>query len=177
MTQAFLILFSAFSALSAQPQAAKPAPLPLTTIILVRHAEAVAGAGSDPVLSDAGIARANALAAALIDARVTAVMTSQYRRTVLTGAPLAAAAKVPLITTTIQGPLEAHVRDIVRTVHAGHAGGTIVIVGHSNTIPALVKGFTGADVGEIAHDAYDNLFVVTTNTPGAGRLVRARYGT
>jgi len=176
VTHALLILLSAFSAPSAQPQAPKAAPLP-TTIILVRHAEAVAGAGADPVLSEAGIARANALAAALIDARVTAVMTSQYRRTVLTGTPLAAAANAPLVATTVRGDLETHVRDIVQTVHAEHAGGTVVIVGHSNTIPALVKGLTGADVGAIAHDAYDNLFVVTTTAPGAGRLVRARYGT
>lgn len=170
----FLILPAAMALAVHQPQAPAAPPPPMTTIILVRHAEAVAGAGADPVLSEAGIARANALAAALIDARVTAVMTSQYRRTVLTGTPLAAAANAPLVATTVRGDLETHVRDIVQTVHAG---GTVVIVGHSNTIPVLVKGLTGADVGAIAHDAYDNLFVVTTTTPGAGRLVRVRYGT
>lgn len=170
------ILFAAMTALPVQPQAPAAPPPPVTTIILVRHAEAVTGAGADPVLSDAGIARANALAEALKDAGVTAVITTQYRRTVLTGEPLAAAAKAPLVSTPVQGALDGHVRDIVQLVHAKHAGGTIVIVGHSNTIPALVKGLSGADVGEIAHDAYGHLFVVTTDTPGTGRVVRARYG-
>lgn len=172
----FPILFAAMTALPVQPQGPAASSPPVTTIILVRHAEAAAGAGADPVLSEAGIARANALAEALKDAGVTAVVTTQYRRTVLTGEPLAAAARAPLVSTPVQGALDGHVRAIVRMVHTRHAGGTIVIIGHSNTIPALVKGLSGADVGEIAHDAYGHLFVVTTTTPGAGRVVRARYG-
>ena len=35
---------------------------------------------------------------------------------------------------------------------------------------------SGIDVGEIAHDSYDNMFVVSTRSPGSGTLVRARYG-
>jgi hypothetical protein len=65
---------------------------------------------------------------------------------------------------------------VVQSVHTTYAGGTIVIVGHSNTVPALVKALSGIDVGAIAHDSYDALFVVTTTAPGRGRLVRARYG-
>ena len=51
-----------------------------------------------------------------------------------------------------------------------------VTLGHSNTVPALVKGFSGVDIGEIAHDSYDQMFVITTNGSGVGRVVRARYG-
>jgi len=82
--------------------------------------------------------------------------------------------------TTAIGPgaagIDAHVRDAVRMIHQKHRGGTILIVGHSNTVPALVKALTGADPGEIAHDSFDQLFVVTTTAPGVGRVVRARYG-
>ena len=149
-----------------------------TTVIIVRHAEAVPNAGSDPVLSDAGVARANALAAALKDAGVAGVFTTQYQRTALTGQAVATATNTPLVKTTIAGGaagLDGYVKQMVADVHAKFAGRTVVIVGHSNTVPALVKAFTGSDVEEIAHDSYDQMFVVTTAAAGKGRLVRARY--
>ncbi|HEX6322370.1 MAG TPA: phosphoglycerate mutase family protein [Vicinamibacterales bacterium] len=169
-----LVLLTAQAAAPMQASAAGA-----TTVVIVRHAEAVPDSGSDPVLSAAGTARAEALADALANAGVRAVMTTQYQRTALTGAPLAAAGNVPLIKESIAGGpagLDAYARKAVETVHAKYAGGTVLIVGHSNTVPALVKAFSGVDVGEIAHDSYDRMFIVTTAAPGAGRVVRARYG-
>lgn len=163
-------------------QAAAPVQTPAasaTTVVIVRHAEAVPDSGTDPVLSEAGLARANALAETLADAGVKAVITTQYQRTALTGGPLAAAAKVPLIKESIGGGpagLDAYARNAVQTVRAKYAGGTVVIIGHSNTVPALVKAFSGVDVGEIAHDSYDRMFVVTLRPDGSGSVVRARYG-
>jgi broad specificity phosphatase PhoE len=136
-------------------------------IILVRHAEAVPNAGNDPVLSEAGIARAKALAAALKDAGVKAVITTQYQRTILTGRPLAEATGAELINLSAQTELD------TAALGAKYSGGVIVIVGHSNTVPAIVKGLTGVDV-EIAHDSFDQMFIVTRNA-GSARLVRARY--
>ena len=158
MTKWFLALLLALSGVD------QSAP---TTVILVRHAEAVANAGSDPVLSEAGSARAKALAAALKDAGVKAVITTQYQRTILTGRPLAEATGAELISLSAQTGDPA-------AIGAKYAGGVVVIVGHSNTVPAIVKGLTGVDVGEIAHDSYDQMFIVT-GAPGSARLVRARY--
>lgn len=168
---ALLMLLS----LTAGPAQAAPA----TTVVIVRHAEAVPGAGSDPVLSEAGAARATALAQALKDAGVRAVMTTQYQRTSLTGQAVASATGAPLITDTIAGGaagLDAYVQKVVKAVQGHAAGGVILVVGHSNTVPALVKGLSGVDVGEIAHDSYDNMFIVRMTGPGAGTVVRARYG-
>ena len=145
-----------------------------TTIIMVRHAEAVPNAGNDPVLTDAGIARAKALALALKDSGVTAVFTTQYQRTILTGEPLALAAKVELSKVPVQGPTDPYVRQLLADIFAKHAGSTVAIVGHSNTVPAFVKALTGADV-EIAHDSFDQVFIVTATGLGNGRLIRARY--
>lgn len=149
---------------------------PATTIVLVRHAEAVPDAGRDPVLSEAGRTRAAALAGALSGAGVTAVYATQYQRTQLTGAPVAGAAGLQVRVRPIEGETDAYVAALVKEVLASHAGGTVVIVGHSNTVPALVKGFSGVDPGEIAHDSYNKMFVVLAGAPGQGRLVRARYG-
>lgn len=162
-------------ALSGGPPAAQTAA-PVTTIVLVRHAEAVPDAGRDSVLSEAGRARAAALAGALSAAGVTAVYATQYQRTQLTGRPIAEAAGLQVRVRPIEGETGAYVAALVRDVLAWHAGGTVVIVGHSNTVPALVKGFTGVDPGEITHNSYANMFVVLAGAPGQGRLVRARYG-
>ena len=66
-------------------------------VILVRHAEKV-DESEDPLLSAAGKARARALARSLRTAGVKAVYVTQYKRTGLTAAPLAAAAGLKPIT-------------------------------------------------------------------------------
>ena len=147
-----------------------------TTIVIVRHAEAVPDAGRDPVLSEAGAAHAAALAAALADADVAAVYATQYQRTQMTGALVAAGAKLQVTVRPIEGRGDSYVAALAAHVLGAHAGRTVVIVGHSNTVPALVKALSGVEVAEIGHDTYDLMFVVTARVPGAGSLVRARYG-
>ena len=177
MTTRILSLFAVpiLAVLSGATPVAQTAA-PMTTIILVRHAEAVPDAGRDPVLSEAGRARAAALAVALEHARIAGVYSTQYQRTRLTGTPVAEDAGLQVHVRPIEGDTAAYVAALVKDVLAAHAGGTVVIVGHSNTVPALVQGFSGVDPGEIAHDSYDRMFIVATNAPGTGRLVRARYG-
>ena len=176
MRRVLVFLMSAVALLPAASPRAQAAP---ATVVLVRHAEAIADAGTDPGLSEAGIARAAALAEALKDAGIAAVITTQYQRTILTGEPVASAMKAPLVRMRIAGGaagLDAYVRQVVQRVHASYAGRTVVIIGHSNTVPALVKGLTGVETYDIAHDSYDHMFVVTAHAPGSGTVVRARYG-
>ena len=162
--------------LAALPLVAPTTQVRPTTIVIVRHAEAVPDAGRDPALSEAGSVRAKALADALSGAEVTAVYSTQYQRTRLTGTPVAEAAGLQVRVRPIEGETGAYVDALVKEVLAAHPGKTIVIVGHSNTVPALVKGLSGVDPGEIAHDTYDRMFIVITSAPASGRLVRARYG-
>ena len=58
-----------------------------STIFLVRHAEKKTG--DDPDLTKAGHARAESLAKMLKDADITAIYTSEVKRTQQTAAPLA----------------------------------------------------------------------------------------
>src|SRR5205085_354526 len=60
-----------------------------STIFIVRHAEKAQGGGDDPVLSEAGQARAESLANLLKDAGISAIYTSEVKRTQQTAAPLA----------------------------------------------------------------------------------------
>ena len=50
------------------------------------------------------------------------------------------------------------------------ASGNVLVVGHSNTVPAVIKELGVAEPVSIAETEYDNLFVVTKGT-----LIRLRY--
>ena len=144
-----------------------------SVVFLVRHAErADAGmaasktAGADPDLSGAGIVRANSLAAMLNDARIRTVITTEYKRTKQTGDPVARAAGVPL---TMMDSKD--VAGLLKKVRS--STGNVVVVGHTNTLPEILKGLGVTEPITIAEDEYDSLFVVTRASPPA--FVRLRY--
>lgn len=97
---------------------------------------------------------------------------------VLAFAPAIAPAQSPSATVIIVRDAEAvpdaYASALAARVFSTHAGRTVLIVGHSNTVPALVQAFSGAAEGELTHD--DVMFVVTADGPGRARVVRARYG-
>lgn len=141
------------------------------TVIVVRHAEKLDDS-TDPALSDAGNARARALAEALADAGVSAIITTQYERTRSTAGPLGERIGIEPVIVAAAG--RSHVDDVAARVRE-LAPGTIVVVGHSNTVPAIIRALGGPDVGEIADNSYDDLFVLMLSEDGT-RLIRARYG-
>jgi broad specificity phosphatase PhoE len=142
-----------------------------TTVILVRHAEKVDDS-ADPALSEAGNARARALADALADAGVTAILTTQFERTRMTAAPLGE--RLGIVPAIVTAAGRAHAAEVAARVRE-HADGTVVVVGHSNTVGAIIRALGGPDVGDIADAEYDNLFVLTIEADEA-RLIRTRYG-
>jgi broad specificity phosphatase PhoE len=152
---------------SAAAAAAQPA------ILLVRHAErADAGTpgasmmGADPDLSAAGLARAESLAAFLKDAGVTAIYVTEYKRTKQTAAPLARALSVePVSITSNDTPA------LVQKLKA--ATGNVLVVGHSNSVPAVIKALGVKEAVAIGETEFDNLFIVTGGTQPA--LLRLRY--
>ena len=130
-------------------------------IFVVRHAEradAAAGASptmaSDPDLSDAGRARAESLAAALKDARISAIFVTPYKRTMQTAAPLAKALGIQ--------PVAVDPKDAAGMIEkARAANGNVLIVGHSNTVPDILTRLGITDAPKLGDNDYDNLFVVT----------------
>lgn len=137
-------------------------------VFVVRHAERAddpAQDQKDPVLSRAGEARAARLRDMLETAGIGAIYVSEYRRTQDTAAPLAAKLKVT------PERIPANASTLVANMRASHANESVLIVGHTSTIPAIVKALTGSAI-EIADTDYGNLFVVV---PAARTLTRLRF--
>lgn len=147
-----------------------------TTIIFVRHAEKEAFPADDPGLSAAGKQRAAELARQLVDADVIAgidaIYSTSYRRTEETVQPVATALDLP-ITPYDASNTESIMDEIVRE----HKGKIILVVGHSNTVPALI-GNMGAskNVPEIGEYEYDNIYIVSVPWFGKTKTIRLRYG-
>jgi phosphohistidine phosphatase SixA len=175
-----------------------------TTVVLVRHAEKQDG--DDPHLTAEGVARAKALVE--VASGVTAVYATETCRTAQTvqwlaaelgltiqvqdfGEPGLAMDRCELIAPVRALPPEVDgEKALAAHILAAERGGTVVVAGHSNTVPQIVEALgAGAlcpetfpfldngechipDEGEASE--YDNLFVVTV--PDGVRLVKARYG-
>lgn len=136
-----------------------------STVFIVRHAEKAGSGGNDPDLSRAGHARAEALAAVLKDAGITAIYATEFIRTQATAAPLAKVLGLEVMKTS------AAETTALATKLRNLDGGKALVVGHSNTIPPLIKSL-GIDTPiQIPDDAYDNLFIITLGAkPGMVRL-------
>lgn len=152
--------------LAAQPLAAK--------VLLVRHAEPLIDGSADPGLSPAGLARAQALAAAVRDAGVTAILTSDYRRTRETAQPAALALGLSPVIISARGGFNAHITALTAAVR-GHRSGAVLVVGHSDTVPILIAMLGGPPVGDLCQSSFDRLFTLTLEN-GQVRLTRSRYG-
>lgn len=144
-------------------------PVPVTTVFVVRHAERQDG-GSNPPLSSAGTARAATLAHVLRDERITAVFVTEFVRTQQTGAPAAAQAMVTPIQYLASNPADA-----VNQILANHAGGRVLVVGHSNTVDDIAAGLGATGLTELADNQFDRLLVIH-RFAGAAHLDRLRYG-
>ena len=142
----------------------------IVTVFLVRHAEKMA-TGDDPGLSEAGAKRAQSLAAMLADAGITAIFSSEFKRTQDTAAPLAK--RLGVTVTTVPGK---DVDGLVAKLRALAPGTKALVVGHSNTVPAVAQRLTGVKVAELTDADYDRLFVAAFGKDGEGDVAVLRYG-
>jgi broad specificity phosphatase PhoE len=151
---ASLLLFVTISGASAQ-----------ATIFIVRHAEK-ADATKDPDLSPAGRARAETLAKVLKDANITAIYVTEFKRTHETAAPLAHALGIEV--TMVPAATTADLATKLKS-----ASGNVLVVGHGNTIPDLMKALGIAAPLNLTDADYDNLFIVVLEEKP--RLLRLHF--
>lgn len=139
-------------------------------VFLLRHAEradsgtaAAKMTGADPDLSGAGIARADSLAKLLKEAQITAIYTTEYKRTQQTAAPLATALGIKPVVVPSKD-----VEGVAKRIRS--ATGNVLVVGHSNTLPEILAALGVGERVTIGEDDFGSLFVVFGQ-----KLVRLRY--
>jgi broad specificity phosphatase PhoE len=138
-------------------------------VIIVRHAErADAGMASketDPLLSAAGAARANKLSVMLADAGIKAIYVTQYKRTQDTAKPLADKLNIKPEPTPLSGEA------LAARLKSQHGNDVVLLVGHSDTVPAIIKAL-GGPVVTIGESEFDNMFFIV---PATGLVTRIHY--
>lgn len=146
---------------------------PVTVVIIVRHAEKAAAPANDPPLTEIGEQRAAALVEALKGTNVGAVLHTPTTRTRETARPVAEANGIAMETLPL-GPMTTHAAQVAEAVMR-HAGKTVVVVGHSNTVMGYVKALGGPERADLCDHQYDGLYTVVI-AHGKARLVEGRYG-
>ena len=157
--------------MAARPAAAQRA------VFVVRHAEKASDSNDPGVpLSQKGRERAKKLAAILGKTGVTAIYSTDTVRTLDTAKPLAQALKI-----TVQ---KYKARDaegkpdllpLAKVLKTEHARDVVLVVGHSDTVPPLLKALGCAEVIEIPADRFEDLFVVVPAASGPPALLRLSY--
>jgi len=138
-------------------------------IFVVRHAEKMDDS-KDPALSAAGKERAERLAGMLKDADVSAIYSTSFRRTMETAEPLARARH---LTVTSYDPSDS--TKFLARLRAEHPDDAVLVVGHSNTVPELLRAAGLASPIEIQDSEYTNLFVVIPLDGRPATVLRLRY--
>ena len=146
------------------------AQMPVTTVILVRHAEKVMDAGDDPGLTDAGQTRAERLALLLSACNLKGVYSSQWMRSRLTAAPTAKEFRLPVTQLDAKDS-----KKLAAEILLQHAGQTVLVVGHSDTLSEIVHALGGGSIPDIGDNDYDNLFVINVYAPQKASVLLLKY--
>ncbi len=143
----------------------------VTTFIVVRHAEkSMTESTNDPSLAPEGTERAKRLGALLNEVDVSAIYSTNYKRTKSTVAPVAETKSITI--QDYKSLKEADLDEMIRK----HSGGTIVIAGHSNTVPGIVNILIGKEKYKNLEDSnYGSLFIVSLTERGKASVTLLTY--
>jgi phosphohistidine phosphatase SixA len=152
------------------------------TVFLVRHAEREDEPRQDPPLKKEGVLRSQELARLLGDAGVKTIVTSQFTRTKQTAEPLASKTGVAVTSITLKSNpgnprqiAEESTAEVVNKI-LERAGESVLVIGHSNSVPDVIKMLGGDVVPTIDEKKFDDLFIVTVYAKGKARVAHLKYG-
>jgi phosphohistidine phosphatase SixA len=152
------------------------------TVYLVRHAERADEPRQDPPLTEKGTARAEELVRVLGNANIKAVITSQFSRTKLTAEPFAKQANVAITSISLSlSPSDPRIISEQSTAEVANkilerGGESVLVIGHSNSIPDVIKKLGGDVSPAIDEKKFDDLFVVTVYARGKAKVAHMKYG-
>lgn len=135
------------------------------TYLLVRHAEKDTTVAKDPPLTAAGQARAERLAVLLANTPLTAIYSTPTRRTRQTATPTAQLHGLP-----IEDYTAADATVVAARLRKTHPVGTVLIVGHSDTLPPLARALCHCNVSDMDERVYGIRYTVTVDANGHTQL-------
>ena len=152
------------------------------TVFVVRHVEKENEPKQDPPLTKEGVARSQELARVLASANIKAIYTSQFARTKLTAEPLATKTGLTVTPLTLKPNLsnlkliaEESTNELISKI-LQRPGESVLVIGHSNWIPDVIKMLGGDTVPTIDEQKFDDLFIVTVYAKGKAKVVQLKYG-
>lgn len=128
-----------------------------TTYFFIRHAEKEESntKNSNPHLSEKGKKRAIKWSNYFTNINFDAIYSTNYHRTIETAKPTAQKNQLAL---TFYNPLQVNVETFLEETK----GKTVLVVGHSNTIPRLVNHILGEEkYPDISENNNGNLYILT----------------
>lgn len=134
----------------------------ITTYYLIRHAEKVRTDPTDrnPHLTKAGKERAENWQKILVEVPFDMVLSTPYNRTIETAQPIATAKNLPITRYNPQTLFDAQFREQTK-------GKIVLVVGHSNTTPALANKILGkVKYPQIKDDTNGNLYILQITPNG-----------
>jgi len=143
----------------------------VTTVILIRHAERdnPSTANPDPRLNTSGKTRAKKLIHVAGQSDIRAIYNSHFTRSRETARPLAAHLGLsPLVMDEPQ--------QIKKDILSNHTGQTVLVVGHSDTLPDLINRLGAGSIPAIDDSEFDNLFIVKVFNQRSASVTRLKYG-
>lgn len=141
----------------------------VSTFILVRHAEK--DYGDKPNLIEIGRQRAEKLKMMLERVDLDAVYSTDTKRTMQTAEPTAAFHDLK-----IQSYNAFELNQLAARLRSKHRGETVLVVGHSNTTPALASILDKrAEYPRFSELDYTNFYVITVPPKGAVRVLKMRF--
>jgi broad specificity phosphatase PhoE len=142
----------------------------ITTFILVRHAEKASN-DADPELSAQGVERAEKLSAVLKNSSIAAIYSTKYKRTQNTVAPTA---KEKNLNVNTYDKLDL---PALQELAKKHPGGTLLIAGHSNTVPGIANALLGkSEFQHFPETEFGNILIVSVTEIGkVATVVRLNY--
>lgn len=118
----------------------------------------------------------------LANAGIKAIYTSQFARTKQTAEPLATKLGLTVAPISLKSNpnnprqiAEESTTEVVNKILES-PGENVLLVGHSNSIPDVIKMLGGDLVPAIDERKFDDLFVVTIYAKGKAKVTQIKYG-
>lgn len=141
-----------------------------SVVFVVRHAERADAKDDKSPLSRKGKKRAKVLSGVLSGVALKAVYVTEYERTQQTAEPTAKAKGLIVTVTDSEKAAE-----LAAELRSKPAETDVLVVGHTDTIPDILKGLGVEPPVAIADSDYANLFIVTPRKDAPPLFHRLKY--